>query len=153
MKIKSLEKPVSTISALFILLIPAVLLSWGLGVLDTRAAPAAGTSITIIKEAAPADGMNFNFQTNAISYLNKWGVNGSESGAFDFPRGLAADGDGNIYVADGFNRRIQVFDKTGVFQMMWGRGVDGGEGFEICTSSCQAGIFAPGSLAISVRKN
>jgi sugar lactone lactonase YvrE len=49
------------------------------------------------------------------TFLAKWGRNGGDStngsgdGEFDFPRGMALDGSGNVYVADSFNRRIQVF--------------------------------------------
>lgn len=35
---------------------------------------------------------------------------------FFFPNGLAVAEDGNVYVSDGNNRRVQVFDATGEFQ-------------------------------------
>ncbi len=37
-------------------------------------------------------------------------------GGFFFPNGLAVSQDGNVYVSDGNNRRVQVFDSTGEFQ-------------------------------------
>jgi len=39
-----------------------------------------------------------------------------EPGAFFFPNGLAVAKDGRVYVADGDNRRVQVFDDKGVFR-------------------------------------
>jgi len=37
-------------------------------------------------------------------------------GGFYFPNGLAVDAEGQVFVSDGDNRRIQVFDKNGEFQ-------------------------------------
>ncbi|MGQ0811159.1 MAG: 6-bladed beta-propeller, partial [Nitrospiraceae bacterium] len=42
-------------------------------------------------------------------------------GAFFFPRGVAVDFVGNIYVADEGNNRIQKFDARGSFLTKWGR--------------------------------
>jgi hypothetical protein len=53
-------------------------------------------------------------------FLTKWGVAGSGDGQFSFPRGVAVDGLGNVYVADQFNNRIQVFDADGTFLLKWG---------------------------------
>lgn len=40
----------------------------------------------------------------------------AEPGAFYFPNGLAVSDSGDVYVSDGDNRRVQVFDKTGAFK-------------------------------------
>ena len=53
--------------------------------------------------------------------LLKWGRDGSFDGAFFFPRGVAVDFVGNIYVADESNNRIQKFDARGSFLTKWGR--------------------------------
>ncbi|MDF2548123.1 MAG: hypothetical protein K0R93_3021, partial [Anaerosolibacter sp.] len=39
-----------------------------------------------------------------------WGSSGSDAGAFNTPNGVAVDGDGNIYVADSNNHRIQFME-------------------------------------------
>ena len=48
-------------------------------------------------------------------WLTSWGVRGDKPGEFNTPHSIAADAQGNIYVADRFNRRIQVFDGEGKF--------------------------------------
>ena len=53
-------------------------------------------------------------------FLRKWGTGGEEDGQFNWPHGLAIDGDGNVYVVDTNNRRIQVFDLQGRFLRKWG---------------------------------
>ena len=42
-------------------------------------------------------------------FVRKWGSKGSEDDQFKWPSGVAFDGDGNVYVADSWNHRIQVF--------------------------------------------
>src|SRR5665213_1156151 len=49
------------------------------------------------------------------NWVKSWGVRGSAPGEFNTPHSIAADAAGNIYVADRFNRRIQVFDNDGKF--------------------------------------
>ena len=46
-------------------------------------------------------------------WVKQWGGPGSEPGQLNTPHSIAADADGNIYVADRGNRRIQVFDGDG----------------------------------------
>jgi hypothetical protein len=48
-------------------------------------------------------------------WLKSWGDRGDKEGQFNTPHSIAADAQGNIYVADRFNRRIQVFDTEGNF--------------------------------------
>jgi DNA-binding beta-propeller fold protein YncE len=48
-------------------------------------------------------------------WLKSWGERGDKPGQFNTPHSIAADRDGNVYVADRFNRRIQVFDSDGKF--------------------------------------
>jgi streptogramin lyase len=46
-------------------------------------------------------------------WVKQWGSFGSEPGQLNTPHSIASDNQGNIYVADRFNRRIQVFDGEG----------------------------------------
>jgi len=48
-------------------------------------------------------------------WIKSWGEPGSGPGQFDTPHSIAVDAQGNVYVADRGNRRIQVFDGNGKF--------------------------------------
>ncbi|MBI5246632.1 MAG: hypothetical protein HY923_05580 [Elusimicrobia bacterium] len=48
---------------------------------------------------------------------------GSGPGEFHQPWDVAVDGNGDVYVADSGNRRIQVFNSSGAFQRQFGLGV------------------------------
>ena len=49
------------------------------------------------------------------NWVKSWGERGKEPGQFNTPHSIATDAQGNIYVADRGNRRIQVFDGDGKF--------------------------------------
>ncbi len=51
-------------------------------------------------------------------WIKSWGSHGSEPGQLDLPHSIQADRQGNIYVADRSNRRIQVFDSDGTYLRM-----------------------------------
>jgi DNA-binding beta-propeller fold protein YncE len=46
-------------------------------------------------------------------FIKSWGQRGTEPGQFNALRGIALDAKGLVYVADGGNKRIQVFDGDG----------------------------------------
>ena len=71
---------------------------------------------------------------------------GTAEGEVYFPEGLSVDHLGNLYVADGWNWRIEEFDSSGGFVKTFGWGVqDGSNAFQICTSGCQSGIMGSGN--------
>ncbi len=49
------------------------------------------------------------------NWIKSWGEPGDKPGQFSTPHSLAVDAQGNVYVADRGNRRIQVFDGDGKF--------------------------------------
>jgi len=49
------------------------------------------------------------------NWLKSWGEPGDGPGQFNVPHSIAVDRDGNVYVADRGNRRIEVFDGEGRF--------------------------------------
>ena len=46
-------------------------------------------------------------------FIKSWGSRGSDPGQFNSLHGIALDAQGNVYVADAGNKRIQVFDGDG----------------------------------------
>ena len=49
-------------------------------------------------------------------FIKSWGSRGTEPGLFGTVRAIAVDAQGNVYVADSGNKRIQVFDNNGTFK-------------------------------------
>jgi len=49
-------------------------------------------------------------------FIKSWGKKGTADGEFANVRSLAVDAQGNVYAADGGNKRIQVFDNDGNFK-------------------------------------
>ena len=45
--------------------------------------------------------------------IGVWGTYGPGPGQFNYPRWVALDGHGNIYVSDSYNHRIQMLSPTG----------------------------------------
>ena len=72
---------------------------------------------------------NQSFGDNAHSYVLQWGSFGQIDGGHFFQlESLSVDDDGNIYVTDSGNARIQKFTSDGQFLKTWGvSGIDNGE--------------------------
>lgn len=66
-----------------------------------------------------------------------WGGPGTGPGEFDRPTGVAVDGEGAVYVADGGNRRLQKLDRDGVPD----------PGFEAAVAAAAPGLERPEALA------
>lgn len=45
--------------------------------------------------------------------LKRWGTKGKDPGQFEFPNGIDMDKQGNLFVSDSENMRIQILDKKG----------------------------------------
>ena len=54
----------------------------------------------------------------------------TEPGTFSLPEGVAVDSDGNVFVADTFNDRVEIFDADGQFISTFGKNGDGPADFE-----------------------
>jgi DNA-binding beta-propeller fold protein YncE len=49
-------------------------------------------------------------------FVKSWGKKGTAPGEFANVRSVAVDAQGNVYAADGGNKRVQVFDNDGTFK-------------------------------------
>jgi DNA-binding beta-propeller fold protein YncE len=70
------------------------------------------------------------YDADSLKLLRKIGTTGKNHelttpGDFAKPTGVAVDKDGNLYVADTLNDRIEVFDADGAFIRTWGKNGDG----------------------------
>jgi DNA-binding beta-propeller fold protein YncE len=70
------------------------------------------------------------FDADSFKLLHKIGVEGkkhtlTDPGTFSLPTNVALDSDGNVYVTDTLNDRVQVFDAEGEFITAFGKAGDG----------------------------
>ena len=61
----------------------------------------------------------YKFDSNG-TLITGWGSEGYQNKSFDWPKGLAVDGEGFVYITDTGNNHIQKFDPTGWFITRWG---------------------------------
>jgi sugar lactone lactonase YvrE len=83
-------------------------------------------------------------------FLFAWGSEGTGSGQFNYPRAITIGPDGNIYVADSENHRIQVFTPEGEFVATWGSYGSGPGQFDVPQGIA---IDADGMVYVSDRNN
>jgi len=86
--------------------------------------------------------LKYDISQSSPRLIEVIGSYGSGFGQFSFPQGIDVDRDGNLYVVDTGNHRIQKFNKSGNFVKSWG-----GLGREV-------GKFVfPYSLSVNKEKN
>ncbi|HEY3830407.1 MAG TPA: NHL repeat-containing protein [Solirubrobacteraceae bacterium] len=93
-----------------------------------------------------------------LIHTGQFGLGAASSlpGGFDEPEGVAAAPNGNIYIADRQNHRMQELTSTGAFVLMFGKEVNETTGGDLCTETeikassvkCKAGVegSAPGQF-------
>jgi sugar lactone lactonase YvrE len=91
----------------------------------------------------PGGGTGFEVCTTSC----KSGTAGGGAGQLNVPTGIAVDSSGRLFVPEQAGHRISVFTKDGTFLRAFGYDVDpgGGVGFEVCTTSCKAGVLGGGA--------
>jgi hypothetical protein len=78
-------------------------------------------------------------------FVKTVGAAGGGGGQFKEPKGITVDSHNNVWIADTENARVQELNEKGEFVKTFGFGVSNGESkFQICTSSCKAGIAGSG---------
>jgi uncharacterized protein (TIGR03663 family) len=78
-----------------------------------------------------------------------WGQVGTEPGQFNHPRGIDVGPDGNVYVVDSDNHRVEVFDLAGTLLREWGSQCNLATGVG-CADASGAGQFQePWGLAVA----
>ena len=112
-----------------------------------------GTGHVIETQTPAANGED---KTLPPAFSAQFGKVGSEAGQVKEPTGTAIASNGNVYVLDSSNSRIDEFSPSGTFLQTFGWGVsDGKAEFETCKTNCKAGIAGTGNgqLKISRRAN
>jgi len=69
---------------------------------------------------APVEEEPYEKVRRPLAAIRTWGTQGSGLAQFQDPRGVALGPEGRVYVADGGNHRVQVFDGVGKFLHQWG---------------------------------
>jgi len=70
------------------------------------------------------------YDADTLKLLRRIGTGGKNHflttpGDFGAPQGIALDGDGNVYVTDTLNNRVEIFDADGNFVSLFGKHGDG----------------------------
>ena len=86
------------------------------GALDRRTAPYDSERFRCC-DAALASGP---YRTDSYIFVRQWGIEGPAGGVLSYPRGIAVDAAGDIYVADGWNGDVQKYTADGAFLLRWG---------------------------------
>ena len=88
--------------------------------------------------------------TGSYGYSGDGGL--ATSALLSYPRGVAIDASGNIYIADTNNRRIRMVTKsTGIISTVAGTGSSGSSGDGGLATS--AALYYPGGIAIDASGN
>jgi len=79
---------------------------------------------------------------------------GASRGMFEEPRSLDVDADGNVYVADFRNHRIQKFNKDGEWQLKWGSSGNGpGQFHDVCDVTVDSdGVYVADTFNNRIQK-
>ena len=85
------------------------------------------------------------------------GIPGAGVGQLNAPNGIAIAPNGNLYVFERENNRVQVFDQSGKFVLMFGGNVNSTDSADVCTAAdvtagdiCGAGAVGTGPGEFSV---
>lgn len=72
---------------------------------------------------------------SSVSFAANIGSKGTAGGQFETPWGLDVDGEGNVWVADKGNNRVEKFNSAGEFILTFGNEVDKTNHGNICTAA------------------
>ncbi len=109
--------------------------TFGGDVLNTPAGMAIDTENRFVYVVDTQNDVVDVFDADSYKLLRKLGTPGKKHGltapgTFALPMGVAVDADGNVYVTDTFNDRVEIFDADGNFISTFGKNGDGPADFE-----------------------
>ena len=89
------------------------------GIGPSTSAAAAG-AVATQSAGLRVDPAAYDAKRAELNLVTQWGTNGRAQGQLNTPRGIAIDRQGNVFVADTLNHRIQKFNRTGQPLAAWG---------------------------------
>ena len=92
-------------------------------------------------------------QYTYITQIGTTTVSSSSNGEFEQPNGIAIDTEGNIYIADRNNERVQKFDVSGSFVTQWGSSGSGDGQFAANNGAVDIAIDSNGDIWVVDRGN
>jgi len=102
-----------------------------------------------------ADGSTSALQTCTTTCFA--GIPGAGASQLNAPNGISIAPNGNLYVFERDNNRVQAFDQSGNFILMFGGGVNVTDGSDVCTAAsgdtCGAGSVGTGPGEFSIEPN
>lgn len=87
------------------------------------------------------------------SQIGTTSTSSSADGQFEQPNGVAIDADGNIYIADRNNERVQKFDSSGDFLLKWGSSGTGDGQFSPNNGAVDLAVDSDGNIWVIDRGN
>jgi hypothetical protein len=105
-----------------------------------------GSLLTVTSVASPGGAVESAPSQSLFGLATTFGSSGSGAGEMQGPQGVAVEpANGDVYVADTGNDRVDVFGPSGTFIKAFGWGVaDGQPRAETCAAVCQAGTAGDG---------
>ncbi len=79
-------------------------------------------------------------EAQTYTYVRQWGGVGTGKGQFAFPVGVAVDSQGDVYVCDTGNHRIQRFNGDGTYVTQWGSDGSGNGQFGVVDEIAVDGV-------------
>ena len=108
--------------------------------------PAPGTAFAAVPVNPPPPARGYPAQPRFLSPVAIWGTKGTGNGQFDEPRAMGVDGNGNLYVVDSKNNRIQKFGADGTHLLTWGGEGDAPGKFK---DPCGIAVTAGGTVYVA----
>ena len=90
----------------------------------------------------------FALHADPAGAADQFGRHGTLAGEFIEPNGIAVDQkNGDVFIVDSNNRRVEKFSRDGVFMLAWGWGVADGRthALQTCRMKCFAGFEGAGA--------
>jgi uncharacterized protein (TIGR03663 family) len=105
-----------------------------------------GMTFAAVAVNPPPAARNYSMGPSVLEPVAVWGEKGTAPGQFNEPRGLAADANGNLYVVDSKNNRIQKLGADGKPLLTWGHEGQGAGEFK---DPCGVAVGPDGSVYVA----